>query len=79
LGRGLGSLRKFPYFEQIKKQDSCCRQGSYILELNQKGRQNQKRFCYPASDGSALQSNTQSCPYPSFCVLNNKKKLPDFV
>jgi hypothetical protein len=40
----LGSLRKFPY----------------ILGLNQKDGQNQKRFFYPAGGGSALRSNTQN-------------------
>jgi len=40
----LGSLRKF----------------LYILGLNQRDGQNQKRFFYPAGGGSTLQSNAQN-------------------
>jgi len=40
----LGSLRKFPY----------------ILGLNQRDGQNQKRFFYSVGGGSALRSNAQN-------------------
>ena len=52
----LGSLRKFPY----------------ILGLNQRDGQNQKRFFYPAGDGSALRSNAHNENFVSNFFLSAK-------
>jgi hypothetical protein len=52
----LGSLRKF----------------LYILGLNQRGGQNQKRFFYPAGGGLALRSNAQNENFVSNFFLSAK-------